>query len=256
MTDITQLRRYLADIPTLMAEAQHYITPGTAPQDPDARHSTTIYRIPIVAEIVDLLDKRAKDVDEHSDNRNNGERRLGILPTLGLWVSLTFVELEDTGHSPRICCPSRRHTVVGECDWLSEYAEPILQLHPDFYTEIETIWKELRQACRVRREYTPRCNHFNNPVEAIHGNDNDGPAWWRCTGCSRTWVHDAEVQRLALTQPPMTLRQIATLLGLPLRTLHNWRSQGRFTTDSRGKTEVEHVKRAARTIGREVQESA
>jgi transposase-like protein len=252
VNDIATLRRHLADIPQLMAEAEHYITPGTAPQDPDARHSTTIYRIPIVAEIVDLLDAREKNIDEPAENRTNAE-------------------LQDIGESPRDCCPPKSHTISGECSWLADYAEHILQLHPCceqcaegkrgcgcgcFHHEIETIWKELRAACRVRREYTPRCNHCNNHVEAIHGTDDAGPAWWRCTGCSKTWVHDAEVQRLALTQPPMTLRQIATLLGLPLRTLHNWRSQGRFSPDRRGKFELEHVKRAARTIGREVQESA
>jgi hypothetical protein len=70
------------------------------------------------------------------------------------------------------------------------------------------------------------------------------------------WVHDAEVARLARTQPKMTLRAISSWLNIPLRTLHNWRTEGRFTTDRRGLVEVEHVERAAKKSGREIRVSA
>ena len=249
MSDVAQVRRYLADIPDLVIEVEHYLTPGSAPKDPDARHGTTIYKLPIVPEIADLLDTREKDVDEPSDNRTNGERRTGVLRSLGLWVSLAFAEFEDLGHTPRPCCPPHQHTIVGEANWLTEYAAEIVELHPDFPHDIETLWTELRKACRIRREYQPKCPYCNWQVEAIHGDDNT-PAWWRCTGCAKTWVRDAEVTRFALTQPKMPLSKIAAWLGLPLRTLHNWRQQGRFTTDSRGLAEVEHVKRAAEAAGR------
>jgi len=67
-------------------------------------------------------------------------------------------------------------------------------------------------------------------------------------------VHDAEVQRLALTQPRMTLRQIASWLEIPLRTLHNWRTDGRFSPDSKGLYEVAHIREAAKKLGREIKE--
>lgn len=265
------MRRHLADIPNLVAEAQHYLTPGSAPLDPtnQTKGKGSVYKIPIVAEIYDLLDLREKNREDVTDNRkyagfaraeaedfhiNNGQRRLGVLPTLGLWVSLSWAELDDLGHQPRECCLPKQHTITGETNWLSDYAEQIIELHSDFPRDIEQLWTELRKACRIRREYVPTCPICATAttrwrVEAVYGDDGE-PAWWRCTGCAKTWVRDAEVKRFALTQPKMTLGNIASWLGLPLRTLHNWRTQGRFTTDHRGLAEVEHVKRAAEAAGR------
>jgi hypothetical protein len=99
--EIVQIRKYLADIPKLLTEASHYLTPGSAPIDPTATRGGTIYRIPIVPEIVDLLDTNDKALDDIMLNRSGGERRLGVLPTLGLWVSLVWVELDDLGRDPR-----------------------------------------------------------------------------------------------------------------------------------------------------------
>lgn len=265
-----QVRRHLAEIPELLVEAGHYLTPGSAPLDPNfkAQGKGSVYKIPIVPEILDLLDTNDKALDdvmlsrrylgflnaERDDfNINNGQRRLGVLPTLGLWVSLVYAEFEDLGQDVRECCPSRQHTIVGECDWLSEYAEGIIELHSDFPRDIEQLWLELRKACRIRKEYVPRCPAHGgvNRIEGVYGSPEDAaPAWWRCTGCGKTWVHDAEIRRLALTQPRMTLRQIGVWLNIPLRTLHNWRTAGRFSGDSRGLYEVEHIKRAADAVGR------
>src|SRR5215207_967150 len=249
--EATQVRRYLNDIPELIVEASHYLTPGTAPIDPTSVRGTAIFRIPIVPEIFDLLDTNDKALDDIMLNRSGGERRLGVLPTLGLWVSLVHDELEDLGTAVRECCPARAHTVAGEAGWLSEYAERILVLHPDFYRDIEQLWTELRRACRIRKEYVPKCPYCDHRIEGVYGSaDAEYPAWYRCTGCSKNWIHEAELKRLGATQPRMTLRQIAAWLNIPLRTLHNWRSAGRFTTDGRGFAEVEHVKRAAQSVGR------
>ena len=58
----------------------------------------------------------------------------------------------------------------------------------------------------------------------------------------------------ALPQPPLTLRQISSLLDLPLRTLYNWETEGRFLPvrrNSRGGKlyEVEHIRRAVEKSG-------
>jgi hypothetical protein len=251
--DVVKVRRMLADIPDLVAEAHHYLEPGVAPADMKTHHGKgPTYRIPIVAEIFDLLDPREKDIDEPTENRVGGDRRLGVLPTLSLWVSAAYPELEDRGHQPRECCPARTHTVVGETGWLGDYAEPVLAIYPDFATDVEKLWKELRQACRIRQEYKPTCSMCATAtrrwlVEPVYSDNVSGPAWWQCTGCRRTWVHDAEVQRLALTQPKMTLTQIASLLGKPVSTLYRWRDQGRFSGGPL--YEIEHVRRAMRTVG-------
>jgi predicted site-specific integrase-resolvase len=48
----------------------------------------------------------------------------------------------------------------------------------------------------------------------------------------------------------MTLRQISTMIEVPLRTLQRWWKDGRFSGGPL--FELEHVKRAAETVGREV----
>lgn len=264
---VAQVRRHLAEIPELVAEASHYLEPGSAPKDPDARHGTTVYRIPIVPEIADLLDQRDKALNDIMLNRTSIDwedgtgrkiidpriRRLGVLPTLGLWVALVYAELEDLGRSPRACCPARSHTIGGEVNWLDQYASDAVELHDDFPRDIELLWVELRRACRIRPEYIPQCPKCGHRLEGVYGSDSDKEAaWYRCTGCPKTFVMDAELKRLALTQPPMTLREIASMLQLPLRTLQGWATgpHPRFSSNGRGRYELEHVKRAAASAGR------
>src|SRR5215217_808743 len=116
--DVAQVRRHLAEIPELLVVASHYLTPGSAPLDPNfkAQGKGSVYKIPIVPEILDLLDTNDKALDdvmlsrrylgfinaERDDfNINSGQRRLGVLPTLGLWVSLVYAEFEDLGQDVR-----------------------------------------------------------------------------------------------------------------------------------------------------------
>ena len=256
--ELVQVRRHLADIPELLEEASHYLIPGSAPIDPTATRGTTIFRIPITPEIFDLLDERDKALDDIMLNRSGGERRLGVLPTLGLWVSLAWAELDDTGRTPRECCPAREHTVAGEVRWLSEYAGDIIELHPEFHRDVEQLWEELRRACRIRKDYAPKCPRCGFKIEGIFGSEEDEyPAWYRCTGCPKTWVKEAELRRLGATQPPMTLRQIASMLKLSCRDVYGWYSKNRYMpvgTDGRGRKlfEVEHVKSVALADGRRI----
>ena len=249
MSDLViQVQRHLADIPELYDEARHYLIPGSAPLDPTFKSSGkgSVFKIPITAEIFDLLSISDKELDDVGLNRSGGERRLGVLPTLGLWVALAYAELDDLGRGPRECCPARAHTVAGEATWLSEYTPDVIELHDDFAREVELLWVELRRACRVRRDYVPKCPQCAHRVEGVYGSPEDqAPAWWRCTGCPKTWVHDAEIARLAATQPRLSLRQAASVLQIPVSTLHRWKNQGRFSPDSKGRYELDHIKRAA-----------
>lgn len=275
---VIQIRKHLAAIPDLLEEVSHYLTPGSAPIDPTAVRGATIFRIPIVPAIFDLLDEKDKALDDIMLNRSGGDRRLGVLPTLGLWVALAYAELEDLDRGPRVCCEARHHTVAGESGWLAEYARDVIELHPCcdrceqgkrergergcrcgcFVHDIEQLWVELRQACRIRKEYVPRCPDHGgaNRIEGVYAESlgTEGPpAWWQCKGCGRTWVHDAEVRRLASTQPPMTLIQMAGLLGKPLRDLYRLRDNNRFLPVGRNKRgaalyEMDHVSEAAKKL--------
>lgn len=253
---LQQVRRELADIPDLMVEASHYVIPGSAPADPEARASTGIpsHRLVIAPDIVDLLDPREKDMEPDSitENRFDGHRRIGVPPTITMWCQLLYVELEDIGTPAKPCCPRDQHTLARECTWLSDHAADAARLHDDFTAEIHSMWTDLRRACRITQPYIPVCTACGHRLEGQYadGESTDiSPAWWRCTGCGNTVQHEAEIRRMALTQPPLTLRQLTSLLNIPLRTLYRWESEGRFLPvkrNSRGGKlyEVEHVRRA------------
>ena len=77
----------------------------------------------------------------------------------------------------------------------------------------------------------------------------DDNSWFDCTGCPETWVMDAEIQRMAATQPDMPLTQIAKILGRSLGTLQKWAILGRILpVGRRGKTflyDLERVRRVS-----------
>lgn len=224
------------DILDLMVEVQHHWIPGSAPVDPDARQGEGIksHRSVITEQVVDLLDFREKDMepDDLAENFVDGEWRLGVFPTLAMWVSLVHVELVDLGENPAECCPdARHHTLAGEIAWLDRYADRVLDLHDDFERQIRSIRQALRTACRTTDAFQPTCTKCGNDMDPQYAEGESGdiaPPWWVCTACGWTVIHDAEVRRLALTQPPMTLRQIHRITHIPLRTLHNWRAEKRF----------------------------
>lgn len=217
-----QVREQLAEIPDLMAEVSYYIEPGSAPIDPDARHRHgNLAKLPLVAAVADLLDERQKDLTDPEDlpaNRKNGERRLGVLRTLGLWVSLIHPELEDTEGETAVCCPGREHTISGECSWLIQHLDFTMGLHPDFGCDISAIWRDLRNQTRTVDAGPLRCliETCGWPVEEMSGG-----AWYRCTGCRRSWSR-LELHKLHEQQKPKTLSEIAALTQIPLSTLKDW----------------------------------
>ena len=252
-----RVRRQLTDIPDLMVEVALYLTTGSLPPDPDARHGTNNpARIPIVAAVTDLLDVRSKRFSDEDEgvrdlelDRKAGSRRLGVLPTLGLWVSMVHAELEDLGTPARECCPPRQHTVAGEVGWLMEQLDRVLELHNDFAEDVDWLWTDLRKACRLRPPLPLTCATCGFALEGM-----DSDAWFRCTGCPRTWRMDAELRRLGATQPGMPLSQVSRLLEVPVKTLHDWKSRGWILpVGKRGATflfEVEKVQQVRDNMAR------
>lgn len=232
MADLLErVREWLAEIPELYAMLPMYRAPGSLPPDPEARRATTNPSRPnAVLEVVALADERDKP---HSDGEvgvrdtdldsRAGERRQGILPTLGMWVSMVSAELIDLGEDVDECCPAHEHTIAGEAAWLVKYAERALELHDDFAEDIAWMHRDLRKAVGERDPldfYCPKCGWLIEPV--------DGAAWFRCTGCPQTWRLDAEIRRLGATQPDMSLRECARRLNRPLATLREWASRGKI----------------------------
>jgi hypothetical protein len=262
---ISRVRYWLTNIPDLLAEQPEYLIPGSIPADPSTRYApTSPARPPVNLTVIDLTDTREKDSAELtpaellSYDRTAGYHRLGVLPTLGLWVSLVLDELIDLGENPDTCCPlngqdTATHTITGEVGWLIRYLPTILDMHPDFATDIEAIHRDLRHGQRDTRDLLAqlKCPKCRWPVEAKTGN-----AWLRCTGCDAAWTMAAEIRRFGATQPDMPLAKIAGILGRPLDTLRKWSIEGRILpVGRRGQTflyDVERVRRVSEETAKRV----
>lgn len=256
---VDAVRTQLADIPKLYTQLPRFILPGSKPPDPNTpRASSNPARPPVTLDVIDLRDTRLKpNADDEFGERDleldqmAGYRRLGVLPTLGLWVSMVAAELTDQGEDVEDCCPPHQHTIGGECDWLYDWTDLILEQHPDFADDINWIHKDLRQAVGEsnRKPYHPRCPWCRDKIE---GEGETGTEWFRCLGCGRTWTFAAEIRRLAATQPPMTLRQCSEAMRRPLKTLQRWAAELRFLpVGERNGVKVydlEIIKRAAASV--------
>lgn len=233
------VRWWLTELPDLYAQQSNYLLPGTRPADPTTRYAPpSSTRPPLTLDVIDLTDTRTKpddqltpsDLIEH--DRMAQTRRLGIIPTLGLWVSLVMDELLDLGQDPATCCPTTpdgdggwitTHTITGEVDWLLDHLDQILDLHPDFADDIEAMHRDLRHTVGDRDPFHIVCPYCRNTVEP-HGDN----AWFQCVACFKSWTMSAELRRLGATQPDMPLSKIAGLIGRSLHTLRKWAMEGRI----------------------------
>lgn len=248
---------WLTRIPDLAAEQPLYLLPGTRPADPTSwRGKGSPARPPVTLDVIDTTDTRLKDTGDLTpaeafsyDQRD----RLGVLPYLGLWVSLVMDELIDCGIQPDVCCPLNNgdtitHTVTGETRWLLRYLDQILDLHPDFADDVHRIYRQLQQGVGERDPFALKCDRCTWPVDP-----QDGASWFKCSGCGKQWTLVGEIKRLAGMQPNMPLRKIATILGRSLGTLQKWAIEGRFLPVGRqGQTflyDLERVRTVADQFG-------
>lgn len=258
---IIRVREQLTAIPELYTQAAMHRQPGSTPPDPDQRRATSNPSRPTVRlDVVDLLDERNKTrADDETGQRDPeldklaGYRRLGVLPTLGLWVAMVQVELEDSGQQVAVCCPTRTHTAAGECSWLLTHAETVLELHRDFAKDVDWIYQDLLRACGVRPDHPVSCRACGDRVEG-----HDKNAWFQCVGCGRSWLFDAEMARIGKAAAGdglgLTLRQMAVELGLAESTLYKLWKLRRVLPQGVGVRgvrlfQVEHVRRAAEKYG-------
>jgi predicted RNA-binding Zn-ribbon protein involved in translation (DUF1610 family) len=273
-----RVRQQLADIPDLYTQLQLFKIPGSAPPDPDARKGSTNPSRPTVRlEVVDLLDERTEkagsdepvtrdlELDKlagSSVSREQAktgqplaygriERRLGILPTLGLWVMMCRTEMLDQHlTAPRCCEDSDGHTVAGECSWLLDHVDWILEWHKDFAEDINVMHQDLQRVCGIRREKPIPCRACGGKVE---GRDNN--AWFLCLGCGKSWLWEAELARMNAAGSKMrTLAQIADEKHLSLKMLKNM-ARTRFLPtghDRKGVAlyDADVVERAVKNMGK------
>ena len=202
---IRQALSELADLCALLPEA---LTsgPGGGPRT----HAGPSATVPLRLDVLQLLDVRDRtgwlDGMEYCD-----PEKVGVLPYLWGWCR----DLEATALDE---CPaaipalpeyptlsSVTNWLISQLDWITGTAQ-----WPDFEWGVLHVHRAVRAAVKHLREAGPavpcsRCGAGH--LEVLPGRK----AAWRCTVCG----HEVTIQAV-------TLRQAASLIGVPLRTLHDW----------------------------------
>lgn len=227
---ISDTRRYLGEIPELMAQLPVFRLPGSKPADPERRSGTQDpARPPLDVNVFHLEDRRLKEGWLDFDPGVDPDRH-GVFPNLWLWAHMVEQEMMDADYQFE---SADGETVKDLCDWLTFHLQWIDEHHDDFGRSIRKMRNSLRMACGEKDDETlpcPRCGWFVEP--------RDGGTWWRCTGCDQTWARPAEEARLLReAEDVVTLKRAAAQLGLSVKTLHEWKGQGLISSigkDRRG----------------------
>lgn len=144
---------------------------------------------------------------------------------------------------------ARNPTIPAMCGFLSNHTAWIITYNDDFPGSIKRLHADYRHAAGIKLEIAYHCPQCGWKVEP-----QDHAAWFRCTGCTKTWTLAAEIDRLMANQDQvMTLGQIATKTGIPHPTLRRWAGK-RFTPvgvkHGRPLYDLRVVQRAAERIRR------
>lgn len=182
---------------------------------------------PLSMPVVHLTDVRHKPRWHGEDPRHADlADRYGIAPTLEAWVRVLAEELPEwpdlTEHA----------TVRSECSvllehwgWITEQTWAV-----DLAEDITKITRTVRAQLGQRPEYRPRCRKCASTVIPVDADRRltswEACAYGACTGCDWTYPTGPALAALAEVQEPMPLRDIAPVVGLPLRTLQRWVTDG------------------------------
>lgn len=153
------------------------------------------------------------------------------------WCLLAIDEMSSLDEDDRIkTAPDARDPQVRDmCRFLAEQADWIITYNEDlddkhihtrtcgcFTADIYTLKREYAKAAGVKLEVVYHCPKDNGGC-GWRVEPEDGGAWFRCTGCGKTWTFAAEIDRLVSHQDSvMTLGQIAKKTGIPHPTLRRW----------------------------------
>jgi hypothetical protein len=221
----------LTALPALVEELARLIA--------DRHHDVIGYRskvagspAPLSIPIVHLVDDRHKPGWEGEDPRvqDLGDR-YGITPTLESWVRVLWEEL------PELLELTETPTVRGECDVLVEYW-PFIEAQnwaTELADDVQRIMGAVKAQLGIRPEYRPRCRKCGSNVIPVDADRTltswEACAYGACTGCEWTYPKGPALDALARVQEPMTLQAIADTIGVPLKTLHRWHTDGLIVPD-------------------------
>lgn len=167
--------------------------------------------------------------DQVTAKINRWEDEYGVEEALERWVRVLAEELPEwpdlTEHA----------TVRSECavllehwSWICDQAWAV-----ELADDITKITAQVRAQLGQRPEYRPRCRKCSSiviPVDAERRLTSwEACAYGACTGCDWTYPTGPALAALGQSQEPMPLRDIAPVIGLPLRTLQRWVTDGLIT---------------------------
>jgi excisionase family DNA binding protein len=221
---VSNLRATLEAIPVAYDALGAFLLPGSLPPDPDRRTGPPIAsrRAVLNLDVVDLLDTREKaDADatrvDYALDRMAGARRQGVLPTLVSWTRLVDGELWDEGveHEP----PADGPTVASECAFLLAHVAWVdeQQWANEIEDDTAAMLRDMRKAVGELEVKKARLTCLQ-PGCGWDVEEEAGREVFRCTGCGRKWGR-IELHNMAERKKPKTVKQIATLLGVSVRTI-------------------------------------
>ena len=258
---IKKLGMALNELPALYDQLWLFLLPQAAPSSDGIRGaSIASERAPLAVEVLDLLDVREKDSDLYP---GEGERRVGILPTLSSWVrfvdeemikgelqfvppyrfmacsrSCKFLGIADSVSPGEAVCSGKRldhwtaKTVGTECAWLAAHMDFIEDqpwahriADPEMPTSITKIMHDVRSIVGSEEQIKLVCLNEGCgwPVKIMSHG-----AWYRCTGCGDAWSFD-EVRNRAAVRKPITIKEAAERAGCSVRTLKDYVEQGKIS---------------------------
>ncbi len=234
---VNETRQHLTELPDLYAQLWMFTKPGSAPKDPDQRSgkSNPARRSVVNLDVLDLTDERLKaDAEDtrtdYTLDSRAGARRQGVVNTLAAWSRLVCSELADAGVDTDL---AEEPTITSECgyllthlDWIAEQQWFDDELHPD----VRQMRADVRRAIGDRDDVTSMpC--LDCGWEMVGQGDYDAERkrfpWYKCSGCSKTAVTQAELDRIdEKARDTVTLSYAARMLKRPVSTLKEWVQQG------------------------------
>lgn len=127
--------------------------------------------------------------------------------------------------------PPAHDTIDDVCHWIATHADTwaTFEWADSLHDDIRRLHAALRNLCRYRPEYRPRCRTCDNHVHLVdHAGQPATPdtfAYGRCAGCGRTYPKGPALDALGQTQEA-TIRDAARILQIPERTIRRWSAEG------------------------------
>lgn len=203
MTDTSQTRTLLDQIPNLAAELPQFLT-ATTPADTDnsGKPGPSESRPPLNVGLLDLIDGR--DLDD--------------------WVTLAVDEMVEVDLEPEWTPSSRTAAharIEPNCRWLTQHTDWIAAHNPDYQHAIATLYGRYKHAARQHPAPNLKCAQCGNRAFI-------DSQWLICTEVETHARTIKDIEHEHRYRPPIPAGDVAQEFGINLTKLRDWKRQGRI----------------------------